>query len=58
MRTDTIIRNEGAQVQMEKLGLIEAEHFIMLIQKERIFWTGKKVGRWDFEKFEKFEDAL
>ena len=34
MRTDTIIRNEGTQVLMKNLGLIEAERFIMLIQKE------------------------
>jgi len=39
MRTDTIIRNEGTQVLMEKLGLVEAERFITLIQKESFDYT-------------------
>jgi hypothetical protein len=47
MRTDTIIRNEGTQVLMENLGLIEAERFIMLIQKEPFDYT-----RWQENLFE------
>ena len=39
MRTDTIIRNAGTQVLMENLGLVEAERFIMLIQKEAFDYT-------------------
>jgi len=39
MRTDTIIRNAGTQVLMENLGLLEAERFIMLIQKEQFDYT-------------------
>ena len=39
MRTDTIIRNEGTQVLMEILGLVEAERFIMLIKKEPFDYT-------------------
>ena len=39
MRTDTIIRNEGTQVLMQNLGLVEAERFIMLIQKEPFDYT-------------------
>jgi hypothetical protein len=39
MRTDTIIRNEGTQVLMENMGLVEAERFIMLIQKESFDYT-------------------
>ena len=39
MRTDTVIRNEGTQVLMEYLGLVEAERFIMLIQKEPFDYT-------------------
>jgi hypothetical protein len=39
MRTDTIIRNAGTQVLMENLGLVEAERFIMLIQKEPFDYT-------------------
>jgi hypothetical protein len=39
MRTDTIIRNEGTQALMEKLGWVEAERFMMLIQKEPFDYT-------------------
>jgi len=39
MRTDTIIRTEGTQALMAKLGLVEAERFIMLIQKESFDYT-------------------
>ena len=47
MRTDTIIRNEGTRVLMDNLGLIEAERFIMLIQKEPFDYT-----RWQENLFE------
>ena len=39
MRTDTIIRNEGVELLMKSLGLVEAERFIMLIQKEAFDYT-------------------
>ena len=39
MKTDTVIRNEGIQVLMANLGLVEAERFIMLIQKEPFDYT-------------------
>ena len=39
MKTDTLIRNEGVQVLMDNLGLVEAERFIMLIQKEPFDYT-------------------
>jgi len=39
MRTDTIIRNAGTQVLMENLGLVEAERFITIIQKESFDYT-------------------
>jgi len=39
MRTDTIIRNEGTRVLMDNLGLVDAERFIMLIQKEPFDYT-------------------
>ena len=47
MRTDTIIRNEGTQVLMDNLGLVEAERFIMLIQKELFDYT-----KWQENLFE------
>jgi hypothetical protein len=47
MRTDTILRNEGTQVLMENLGLVEAERFIMLIQREPFDYT-----QWQANLFE------
>jgi len=47
MRTDTVIRNTGTQVLMENLGLVEAERFIMLIQKESFDYT-----QWQANLFE------
>jgi phospholipid N-methyltransferase len=34
MKPDTLIRNEGIEILAKNLGLVEAERFIMLIQKE------------------------
>ena len=39
MKTDTIIRNEGMEILAKNLGLVEAERFIMLIQKEPFDYT-------------------
>ena len=39
MKTDTIIRSEGMDILAKKLGLIEAERFIMLIQREPFDYT-------------------
>jgi len=47
MRTDTVIRNEGTQILMATLGLVEAERFIMLIQKEHFDYT-----KWQENLFE------
>ena len=47
MRTDTIIRNEGTRVLMDNPGLVEAERFIMLIQKEPFDYT-----KWQENLFE------
>jgi len=39
MKTDTLIRNEGMELLTKHLGLVEAERFIMLIQKEPFDYT-------------------
>ena len=39
MRTDTIIRTEGMDTLIKNLGLVEAERFVMLIQKEPFDYT-------------------
>ena len=39
MRTDTLIRNEGMEILSKHLGLVEAERFVMLMQKEPFDYT-------------------
>jgi hypothetical protein len=39
MKTDTLIRNEGIEINTKNLGMVEAERFIMLIQKEPFDYT-------------------
>jgi hypothetical protein len=47
MKTDTMIRNEGTQVLLTGLGMVEAERFIMLIQQEPFDYT-----KWQENLFE------
>jgi hypothetical protein len=47
MKTDTLIRNEGMEILAKNLGLIEAERFIMLIQREPFDYT-----KWQENLFE------
>jgi hypothetical protein len=39
MITDTLIRNDGMEILAKGLGLVEAERFIMLIQRESFDYT-------------------
>jgi hypothetical protein len=39
MKSDTLIRVEGMEALMEKLDLVDAERFIMLIKKEPFDYT-------------------
>ena len=47
MKTDTLIRNEGMEALANKLGLVDAERFIILIQKEPFDYT-----KWQEHLFE------
>ena len=47
MKPDTIIRNEGMEILAQNLGLLDAERFIMLIQKEPFDYT-----KWQENLFE------
>lgn len=47
MKNDTLIRIEGMEALTEKLGLVEAERFIMLIRREPFDYT-----RWRESQFE------
>lgn len=39
MKTDTMIREEGMRALLNTLGMVEAERFMMLIQKEPFDYT-------------------
>jgi hypothetical protein len=47
MRADTLIKNDGMNVLIRSLGLIEAERFVMLLQKETFDYT-----KWQENLFE------
>ena len=47
MMTDTEIRIKGMEVLSKHLGLVEAERFVALIQRERfdyVKWRAKELG--------------
>ncbi len=39
MKTDTLIRNEGMDALIAKLGYVDAERFIMLVSREPFDYT-------------------
>ena len=46
MRTDALIRDEGMRALRERLGLVEAEKFIMLIRSEPFDYTEWQQSLW------------
>ena len=47
MMPDTVIRSEGMKILSDNLGIVEAERFIMLIQRESFDYT-----KWQEDLFE------
>ena len=47
MKADTLVRTEGMNILIKNLGLIDAERFVMLIQKETFDYT-----KWQKNLFE------
>jgi len=47
MKTDTLLRTDGMNTLIKNLGLVEAERFIMLIQREPFDYT-----KWQENLFE------
>ena len=47
MKADALIRTEGMNALIKNLGLVEAERFVMLIQKETFDYT-----KWQENLFE------
>ena len=58
MRTDTILRCDGMKVLAQHLGIVEAERFVALIQREPFDYTEWRQHLFDDVPLEKFlEDA-
>lgn len=58
MKNDTLIRIEGMEALMEKLGLVEAERFIMLVKKEPFDYTKWRENQFNDKSIETiFEEA-
>ena len=49
MRSDTIIRHDGIQALRERLGPVEAERFIALINRESFDYTEWQQTLWQNE---------
>jgi len=39
MKPDTVIRNDGMQILLDNLGILETERFIMLMKRESFDYT-------------------
>ena len=39
MNTDVVIRSEGMNALIERLGMVEAERFVMLLQRDSFDYT-------------------
>jgi len=47
MTTDTELKMEGMAVLLERLGIVEAERFISLLQREKFDYTQWQAGLWE-----------
>ncbi len=47
MTTDTELKMEGMAVLLERLGIVEAERFISLLQREKFDYTQWQSGLWE-----------
>ena len=47
MVTDTELRMEGMTILLDRLGIVEAERFISLLQREKFDYTQWREGLWE-----------
>ena len=58
MQTDTVLRCDGMRILAEHLGIVEAERFVTLIQREPFDYTEWRKNLFDDVPVDKFlEDA-
>ena len=56
MRSDTLIRHDGLQVLRERLGPVEAERFIVLMNRESFDYTEWQQTLWQNESVDEVFD--
>ena len=54
MRTDTVLRCDGMKILAQHLGIVEAERFVALIQREPFDYTEWRQNLFDDIPLEKF----
>jgi len=47
MRTDTVIKSEGYNALFEKMDIVEAERFVVLIKRENFDYTTWRKPLWE-----------
>ncbi|MEI6387923.1 MAG: hypothetical protein WCQ50_14935 [Spirochaetota bacterium] len=57
MATDTELKMEGMTILLERLGIVEAERFISLVQREKFDYTEWQKGLWQGKSVREISDA-
>jgi len=57
MKTDTMIKTEGMKALLASLGMVEAEHFVMLIQRESFDYTKWQENLFDDMSIDEISEA-
>lgn len=57
MATDMELRSEGMAVLLERLGTVEAERFIALVQREKFDYTQWREKLWEGKSVREISDA-
>ena len=57
MKTDAMIKKEGMKALLASLGMVEAERFVMLIQRESFDYTKWQENLFDDMSIDEISDA-
>ncbi|MFZ4618495.1 MAG: hypothetical protein ACOYM2_20205 [Rectinemataceae bacterium] len=57
MATDTELKMEEMTILLERLGIVEAERFISLVQREKFDYTEWQKGLWQGKSVREISDA-
>ncbi len=56
MKSETLIKSEGFNVLFDKLGMVDAERFIMLISREKEDYTIWQRNLWSEKSFDEVSE--